>query len=540
MKSLMEIVGKNFPKLTLLGIHSGDTVPNLFQNIPEELVGRCFFIEQSQKTAPLFRNGERANKEILRYTIFDGSRTQLYFGNDIISPSFYEPDVEFQALFFSPAGREKALEIDTTRLDDVKEIDCPIDCVNLSVPGAEGVIFKFGKALLKNVLVVEFNVLLLPLFKMAQLRNDSEGELLAQGFFFHRTLSSQGLPLLPFRRHGKTSPYFSQPISQKVVFLRNWAELCSERTNPDSLLKTALVLHDQYKSVDLAHYFLTIYDHKCETSLAPIYADHLRFIGSPFILNQVKYKQITPQKAVSGLPGSNGTQGNKIKKQTDSSGKEGKNLQPFIWLASYPRSGNTFLRTILWHCFGQKSASIYPKDLGGKIELESHVGHIEHQNGRIHFPENNLKLVKTHGISKDDRKAIYVVRDGRAACASFLEFWKRTLSLDTIIKGEHRFGSWSGNVNSWEPWNRENVLLIKYEDLRDDLDSSLERISDFLGIPLLGRTIPTRDEIASTDGQWVRKRSNWQDTFTEAQKLLFWELHGATMTRLGYEADCTN
>ena len=34
-----------------------------------------------------------------------------------------------------------------------------------------------------------------------------------------------------------------------------------------------------------------------------------------------------------------------------------------IWIASYPRSGNTFLRTILWHCFGLKSASIYPQDL---------------------------------------------------------------------------------------------------------------------------------------------------------------------------------
>ena len=42
-----------------------------------------------------------------------------------------------------------------------------------------------------------------------------------------------------------------------------------------------------------------------------------------------------------------------------------------VWLASYPRSGNTFLRTILWHCFGLRSASVYPKDLGGNRALEA-------------------------------------------------------------------------------------------------------------------------------------------------------------------------
>ena len=53
------------------------------------------------------------------------------------------------------------------------------------------------------------------------------------------------------------------------------------------------------------------------------------------------------------------------------------NDNAFIWLASYPRSGNTFLRTILWHCFGLRSASVYPQDLGGNRALEGYVGHIE-------------------------------------------------------------------------------------------------------------------------------------------------------------------
>ena len=38
-----------------------------------------------------------------------------------------------------------------------------------------------------------------------------------------------------------------------------------------------------------------------------------------------------------------------------------------IWLASYPRSGNTLLRTILNHCFNLKSASFYFSDFKGNI-----------------------------------------------------------------------------------------------------------------------------------------------------------------------------
>ena len=37
-----------------------------------------------------------------------------------------------------------------------------------------------------------------------------------------------------------------------------------------------------------------------------------------------------------------------------------------LFLSSYPRSGNTFLRTVLYQCFNLKSRSVYGKDLGGK------------------------------------------------------------------------------------------------------------------------------------------------------------------------------
>ena len=65
-----------------------------------------------------------------------------------------------------------------------------------------------------------------------------------------------------------------------------------------------------------------------------------------------------------------------------------------IWLTSYPRSGNTLVRTILYQCFNLKTGSVYSNDLGGNINLENYVGHIEQAQDRsISFPEKNLPII---------------------------------------------------------------------------------------------------------------------------------------------------
>ena len=75
------------------------------------------------------------------------------------------------------------------------------------------------------------------------------------------------------------------------------------------------------------------------------------------------------------------------------------------WLASYPRSGNTFLRTILFNCFGIKTASIYPNDLGRRKVLEDFVGHIEHNESaadaakRETFEETMTAGIALSGLS---------------------------------------------------------------------------------------------------------------------------------------------
>jgi hypothetical protein len=206
-----------------------------------------------------------------------------------------------------------------------------------------------------------------------------------------------------------------------------------------------------------------------------------------------------------------------------------------IWLASYPRSGNTFLRTILWHCFGLRSASIYPNDLGGKKELESYVGHIEHVPGqKIQFQAGGLPLLKTHEPPTDANPAIYVVRDGRAASVSLWQFYGQKIPLEAIITGQNRFGTWSNHLSAWKPWERPNTLLIRYEEIASNLPPVLDKISTFLNRAVLTNKIPDRDIVAATDGRWVKGRSDWQSKISDGQLKLFNETNKDMLQKLGY------
>ena len=202
-----------------------------------------------------------------------------------------------------------------------------------------------------------------------------------------------------------------------------------------------------------------------------------------------------------------------------------------VWLASWPRSGNTYLRTILWQCFGLRSGSIYPNEFSGNKQLEDYVGHVENKNSL--FVEGNIPLIKTHEAPANDSPAIYIVRDGKAATLSLCQYYPET-PLEIVIGGRHRFGTWSNHLQLWQPWQRPDTLLLRYEDLVDDLPGSLEKISSFLGVRILNRVVPSRDDIAGTDGRIVKKASVPKPVLPESLSGRLLELNGEMLKKMGY------
>lgn len=217
------------------------------------------------------------------------------------------------------------------------------------------------------------------------------------------------------------------------------------------------------------------------------------------------------------------------------------NKKNVIWLASYPRSGNTLLRTVLWHCFGLRSASPYPEDLGGNKDLANYIGHLDISElefvgpeQQIRFPGNAMVLFKTHQLSSDDNPAIYVVRDGRAACVSLYRFYREQITLEAIIAGQHGFGTWANHVAAWKPWERPNTLLIRYEEMTSNLPYVLERISVFLKRGIVTNQIPDRDTLANLEGRWVRGKSDWRSSMSDSQLEMFDRINGHMLRQLEY------
>ena len=206
------------------------------------------------------------------------------------------------------------------------------------------------------------------------------------------------------------------------------------------------------------------------------------------------------------------------------------------WLASYPRSGNTYLRTILFNCFGIKTASIYPNDLGGNKTLENFVGHIEHnQNKTITFQKGSIPIIKTHKLNQDENRSIYIIRDGRAASVSLWNFYGKKIPIKDIILGNHPFGAWKDHLISWNPLKRPNTLLIKYEDILCNFEYVLNSIETFLEIKVLSKKLPSRDTVALFDGRWVRSKTDWKEKISGEELNLFNKINYPVLKEFGYE-----
>jgi ubiquinone/menaquinone biosynthesis C-methylase UbiE len=218
-----------------------------------------------------------------------------------------------------------------------------------------------------------------------------------------------------------------------------------------------------------------------------------------------------------------------------------------IWLASYPRSGNTLLRVILNHIFGLKTWSLYNDtlDLGADQATAEIVGHqfLDQQfNSTAAAADDRQWLIKTHDYPEHDQKAIYIVRDGRETLTSYLFYFKNILKqekrLSDLIAGSTPFGSWSDHLLAWHPLVREHTLLLRFEDIIDDVDACIVDIAEFLKIDPISRQLPTFAELQAINPKFFRngKRDSWKTVFNKADHALFWELHGSAMIEYGYAA----
>jgi len=229
-----------------------------------------------------------------------------------------------------------------------------------------------------------------------------------------------------------------------------------------------------------------------------------------------------------------------------------------IWLASYPKSGNTLLRSILSAYFYSEEGefkfnnlykiSQFPAvdhflRLGVNINDESEVfkNFISAQNlineeGKAKFFKTHSRLCQMYGSNFTDLKntlgVIYIVRDPRNVVTSFANHYNLTVDQATeALLDEKRFmiktdklcsvslGSWDSNYKSWKELKKQNkYLLVKYEDLVEKKKSTMLKIFkflDYLGLKVNLDMVKLNKAIKSTDFDKMKNLEK-NETFYEA------------------------
>lgn len=219
-----------------------------------------------------------------------------------------------------------------------------------------------------------------------------------------------------------------------------------------------------------------------------------------------------------------------------------------IWLASFPRSGNTLLRQILKQVFKQEtySDSNDPNDLGIHQAGKKFAGHQNYIGKWSDFYESaknseTINFIKTHQPPRDTGKAIYVVRDGRAAIISYFHFIREfrgntNKTLSDVILGKTALGSWSAHLEKWQPLERKNTLLVRFEDLSQSVEKCISEIAQFTGLNPQAPWMNPLSQFREAMPGFVRQGCN-QANIAELdgeEKRLFWDQHSGWIKKLGY------
>lgn len=222
-----------------------------------------------------------------------------------------------------------------------------------------------------------------------------------------------------------------------------------------------------------------------------------------------------------------------------------------IMLSSYPRSGNTFFRNVLYHVY----------------DIES-MTYRQYSNEQIPFDSNTFPVVKTHRLPHQlpeflqQQAAVYLIRDFRDCLISMANkrinkndglspsFSRCFLEVIFAQAGAH-FGGWSENVKQW---SEKADIIIRFEDLIQNPIQEVEKVRSLLNLPQANiEQLPTFDFLKKGKGKYpiykseqARKRKanlffrkgkigDWKGKIPIGIYILLINFHGDMLEKMGYD-----
>ncbi len=198
-----------------------------------------------------------------------------------------------------------------------------------------------------------------------------------------------------------------------------------------------------------------------------------------------------------------------------------------IWIASYPKSGNTWVRSFISAILNDENGNFSFKDL---VNIPQYPSKQQFYSFLQDFSDINIikknwvttqtklnldskiKFLKTHHVNckigedsftnfDNTLGVIYIVRDPRNVVTSLINHYSlnnQSEARDFLFEERNWLGfkrdnnkvkltrfptlisSWKTNYNSWKNTSK-NFLLIKYEDLVLNPKSEFDKITNYLG-----------------------------------------------------------
>jgi len=246
----------------------------------------------------------------------------------------------------------------------------------------------------------------------------------------------------------------------------------------------------------------------------------------------------------------------------------GRNLKVFpddTFIASYPRSGNTWTRFLIANL-------MHPDRPVTFANIETVIPDATALSSRKLKRVPRPRLIKTHEYFEPRyRRVIYLVRDPRDVVLSLYNFRRKYRSVDDSYPIERYVAerflpgdldvSWGEHVGSWlgTRINQPGFLLVRYEDLLQDPPRELSRVASFLDIAVSTEALSQAIERSSANRlrqlekveheAWVTtkgKRADvpfiaeavagaWKRKLPEPSVALIESAWGHLMEHLGYE-----
>jgi len=203
-------------------------------------------------------------------------------------------------------------------------------------------------------------------------------------------------------------------------------------------------------------------------------------------------------------------------------------MKNIVWLASYPKSGNTWLRLFLAnylagakapvpinkvenYATGDSDATLYRAAHGPAFNPLDDKASLQGRDAAFRLLSSNgadVNLVKTHNKNKRigqlrliqpaiTRRAIYIIRNPLDVAVSYADHYgltpeqvadeisnEATCILPSTTQVRQFNGAWSEHVKSWTQTAKFPLTVLRYEDMLKDPAAAFAKVMRDLGAPV--------------------------------------------------------